>query len=201
MPRPRKYDDSAILEAAAAVFLEDGAGAATARIAERAGVSEGILFRRFKTKEALFEAAMTSETGSDQWREHLLASVGKGEPGSNLTRAILALLKKLEKLIPKLMVLEGQGARRSAPVGPKAPPVEDAAAIAAYLRREARRGRIRIDHFELHAHEIVGAVVHYTMMTQRHHAKICSAGRLAGHLAEVHLGQNKKPKAGGRRSK
>ena len=189
------------MSAAAAVFLEDGAGASTARIAGRAGVSEGILFKRFKTKEALFEAAMTSETGSDQWRKILLASVGKGEPGSNLRAAILALLEKLEKLIPKLMVLEGQGARRSPPDGPKAPPMEDAATIATYLRREARRGRVRIDRFDLHAVEIVGAVVHYTMMTLRHHAKICSAEHLAGHLVAVHLGGSKKPKTGDRLSK
>jgi len=201
MSRPRKYDNSAILEAAAAVFLEAGAGAATARIAERAGVSEGILFQRFKTKEALFEAAMTSETGSDHWRKVLLENVGKGEPLSNLRTAILALLEKLEKLIPKLMILEGQGTRRIPPPGPQAPPLEDATTISTYLRREARRGRIRMDHFDLHAHEIVGAVVHYTMITLRHHTKICSAERLAGHLAAVHLGGCESPKAGDRLSK
>jgi AcrR family transcriptional regulator len=188
MSRPRKYDDSAILEAAAAVFLEDGARAGTARIAERAGVSEGILFKRFKTKEALFEAAMRSGTGPDPWRKVLLESVGKGEPGSNLRNAILAMLEKLETLVPKLMVLEGQGARRIPAAGSRVPPMEDAAAISTYLRREARRGRIRMAQFDLHAHEIVGAVVHHTMMTLRHRAKICSAGRLASHLVEVHLG-------------
>ncbi len=201
MSRPRKYDDSAILEAAAAVFLEEGAGAGTARIAERAGVSEGILFKRFKTKEALFEAAMTGGTGSDQWRKVLLESVGKGEPRSNLRNAILALLEKLEKFVPKLMVLEGRGARRIPPAGSKAPPMEDAATISTYLRREARRGRIRMVHFDLHAHEIVGAVLHHTMMTLRHHAKICSAGRLASHLVEVHLGGRENPAAGDRFSK
>jgi AcrR family transcriptional regulator len=94
MSRPRKYDDPAILEAAAAVFLENGAGASTLRIAERAGASEGILFKRFKTKEALFEAAMTGGTGSDQWRKVLLGSVGKGSPKHNLRIAILAPARK-----------------------------------------------------------------------------------------------------------
>lgn len=201
MARRKKYDDSAILEAAAAVFLEEGAGAGTARIAERAGVSEGILFKRFKTKEALFEAAMTAGTGSDQWRKVLLESVGKGEPASNLKNAILALLEKLEKLVPKLMVLEGQGARRIPPAGLKAPPMEDAATISTYLRREARRGRIRMAHYDLHAHEIVGAVVHYTMTALRHHAKLCSPGRLASHLVEIHLGGRENPAAGNQFSK
>jgi hypothetical protein len=59
------------------------------------------------------------------------------------------------------------------------------------LRREAKRGRIRLDHFDLHAHEIIGAVVHYTMMTLRHQAKICPAER----LVEVHLGGHGNPTA------
>jgi len=90
-----------------------------------------------------------------------------------------------------LVVLEGQGTRRPPPSGPKAPPLEDAAAISTYLRREAKRGRIRLDHFDLHAHEIIGAVVHYTMMTLRHQAKICPAER----LVEVHLGGHGNPTA------
>lgn len=144
---------------------------------------------------------MTAGTGSDQWRKILLESVGKGEPGSNLRNAILGLLEKLERLVPKLMVLEGQGARRIPPAGPKAPPMEDAATISTYLRKEARRGRIRMVHFDLHAHEIVGAVMHHTMMTLRHHSKICSAGRLASHLVEVHLGRRENPVVGDRISK
>jgi AcrR family transcriptional regulator len=188
MPRPRKYDDSAILEAAAAEFLENGAGASTARIAGRAGVSEGILFQRFKTKEALFEAAMTAEPGSNLWRKTLLDRVGMGVPEDNLREAILALLKKLEKVVPKLMVLEGQGARRPPHPGRKAPPLEDAATIATYLSREAKCGRLSLDHFDLHAHEIVGAVMHYTMIKVRHQVKVASPKRLAEHLVAVHLG-------------
>jgi AcrR family transcriptional regulator len=40
------------------VFLERGIRATTLEVAERAGVSEGVLFHRFKSKEALFSAAM-----------------------------------------------------------------------------------------------------------------------------------------------
>jgi len=39
--------------------------------------------------------------------------------------------------------------------------------------------------------------MHHTMMTLRHDSKICSAGRLASHLAEVHLGGRGKPGGGG----
>ncbi|MFT3927063.1 MAG: helix-turn-helix domain-containing protein [Myxococcales bacterium] len=56
--RPRTIDTEAILEVARAVFLEHGVRATTLEVAQRAGVSEGAVFHRFKTKDALFRAAM-----------------------------------------------------------------------------------------------------------------------------------------------
>lgn len=187
MARPRKYDDDEILKVAAEVFLEQGAGAGTALIAERAGVSEGILFKRFKTKEALFDAALMWDKESDLWREALLDSVGRNTPEENLKRAILALSEKLRRLVPRLMLLEGQGRRKPFPSGAKAPPLEDARAITAYLRGEAKLGRVDLDRPELHAHEIVGAVVHYTMLGLRHQVRVCGVGQFAEHLTAMHL--------------
>ena len=66
LPRPRKRASgerrrapeekrAQIASAAAALFAEHGyAGATTARIAERAGVSEGIVFHHFRSKRELF---------------------------------------------------------------------------------------------------------------------------------------------------
>ncbi len=190
MSRPKKYHDEEILKAAADVFLEQGAAAGTAAIARRAGVSEGVLFKRFKTKEALFRAALMAETESDQWRQILLESVGKGTPHGNLQKAIVALFDKLRKFIPKLMILEGQGHLRPFPAGAKAPPLEDAKAIAAYLKKEIKLGRLKLDRPDLHAHEIVGAVVHGTMLELRHQMEICTPGRWADHLAETHLAES-----------
>jgi AcrR family transcriptional regulator len=187
MSRPRRYTDEEILKVAAEVFLEQGASATTALIARRAGVSEGILFKRFKTKEALFEAALVSDTESDHWRQELIDSAGRNTPHLNLKNAILALFTKLEKLIPKLKILEGRGHHRPPPLNAKAPPLEDAAAIAAYLKKEIKIGRLALDRPDLHAHEIVGAVVHATMLQLRHQAEICSPTRWANHLAAVHL--------------
>jgi len=56
--RPRTIDTEAILEVARTVFLEHGVRATTLEVAQRAGVSEGAIFHRFKTKDALFRAAM-----------------------------------------------------------------------------------------------------------------------------------------------
>ncbi|XBS68142.1 TetR/AcrR family transcriptional regulator [Acerihabitans sp. KWT182] len=57
MARPKSEDKrQAILAAAIAVFANQGLGAATAKIARRAGVSEGTLFNYFSNKDALLNA-------------------------------------------------------------------------------------------------------------------------------------------------
>ncbi|HEX5100236.1 MAG TPA: helix-turn-helix domain-containing protein, partial [Polyangiaceae bacterium] len=56
--RPPSIDSERLLTVAREVFLERGIRATTLEVAERAGVSEGVLFHRFKSKEGLFGAAM-----------------------------------------------------------------------------------------------------------------------------------------------
>ncbi len=58
MPRKKNKPDSDLLRAARDVFLEDGIAASTRKIAEHAGVSEGVLFQRFGSKQTLFFEAM-----------------------------------------------------------------------------------------------------------------------------------------------
>lgn len=56
--RPPVISSEHLLEIARAVFLERGIRATTAEVAERAGISEGTIFHRFKSKDALFRSAM-----------------------------------------------------------------------------------------------------------------------------------------------
>ena len=56
--RPPKIDPADILKVAREVFLARGIRATTQEVAERAGVSEGSIFYRFKSKEGLFREAM-----------------------------------------------------------------------------------------------------------------------------------------------
>jgi AcrR family transcriptional regulator len=58
MGRNKSISDDDLLAAARRVFVEHGYAASTREIARRAGVSEGLIFQRFKTKEDLFFAAM-----------------------------------------------------------------------------------------------------------------------------------------------
>lgn len=56
--RPPLISDEKLLEVAREVFLERGIRATTLEVAQRAGASEGVIFHRFKSKDALFRAAM-----------------------------------------------------------------------------------------------------------------------------------------------
>ena len=67
MARPVSIQNEAILEAARRVFMQHGYGASCARLARAAGVSEGSLFKHFKTKAALFMAAMNSDAKGPGW--------------------------------------------------------------------------------------------------------------------------------------
>jgi len=58
MARRRSISDQDLLSAARAEFAVRGAEASTRAIAKRAGVSEAVLFQRFKTKAGLFFAAL-----------------------------------------------------------------------------------------------------------------------------------------------
>mgnify|MGYP001134528590 CR=1 FL=1 len=65
MARPTSIDDDQILTAARAVFLEHGIRGTTLEVAQRAGVSEGSIFKRWKTKEELFHAAMNQRAAGE----------------------------------------------------------------------------------------------------------------------------------------
>jgi AcrR family transcriptional regulator len=61
--RPRlELDETVVLEAAVEVFANDGYfGATVDEIARRAGASKAILFRRYQTKDALFDLTVQHE--------------------------------------------------------------------------------------------------------------------------------------------
>src|SRR5208283_3006813 len=58
MGRKKLVSDVELLNVAREVFVKSGFGASTKEIARQAGVSEGVIFQRFPTKEDLFFAAM-----------------------------------------------------------------------------------------------------------------------------------------------
>lgn len=160
MARPRTIQDTHLLTVAREVFVEQGFSATTASIAQRAGVSEGTLFKRFSTKEDLFAAALgLSDYGS--WRAGLLASVGQGEVQRNLERGALAMLAEADERIQNLVAVFSRGIDPSHnPMMEKLshPGKGDEAAFASYLQREMDAGRIRPVDVEVTAVVLVGAL-------------------------------------------
>lgn len=85
MGRPRRINESDLLAAARRVFIARGAEATTREIADAAGVSQTLLFQRYRTKQELFFASMlpaapsiddllgpAPDPGQDNARAHLL---------------------------------------------------------------------------------------------------------------------------------
>ncbi|RKH54586.1 TetR/AcrR family transcriptional regulator [Corallococcus llansteffanensis] len=172
MARPVTIQDEDILKAAREVFLERGMRATSVEIAARARVSPGILFKRFKTKEALFRAAMTPQGDP----EHLLpidldARVGKGSVEDTLVELGTHLMDGFSRFIPTTMMAWSNrqepepAARAQHPiVGASERAAKRTRKVADYLAAEARLGRVREGDFDIVAQAFIGALWHHTFL-------------------------------------
>lgn len=59
MGRPKTIETSELLSVAREVFRQHGPSATTRAVAKAAGITQAVLYQRFKTKDALFLAALT----------------------------------------------------------------------------------------------------------------------------------------------
>ncbi len=76
-----------ILESAIALFIEHGYhGASTAKVAKKAGVSEGLIFRHFTNKEGLLDAIL--KEGQDRIRYEIEAMTAETDPKKRIRLAI-----------------------------------------------------------------------------------------------------------------
>jgi AcrR family transcriptional regulator len=91
MARPPKITNEEILTAARQVFLEEGFGASTLAIAEKAGISEASIFKRFGTKEGLFIEAM-GVFDTPQWVKNLSNQQPTADIKSELTEICKQML-------------------------------------------------------------------------------------------------------------
>lgn len=151
MTRPRTISDDEILQTAREVFLEKGPSATTAEIARCAGISEGIIFRRFSTKQALFLAAIGVK-GKEDWSEGFPELAGTGEVRPNMVRLVVAMIEFFRELVPRVMVMHQSGMQRPPAAffhGPDSPVRRNLQRVMDYLEAEHERGRIRCADAEL----------------------------------------------------
>ncbi|MFU8854417.1 TetR/AcrR family transcriptional regulator [Micromonospora sp. SL1-18] len=84
-------NDRALLQAAREVIAADGAHASVAAIAARAGVGIGSLYRRYRTKEELFQRL--SALSLDNWNEAAEQGLAADDPWDGLAGFITACIE------------------------------------------------------------------------------------------------------------
>jgi AcrR family transcriptional regulator len=165
--RPQVITNERLLELAREVFLESGIRATTAEVAKRAGVSEGTVFHRFKSKDALFRAAMrfnpeelpapvlalTATAGTGDLRANLLAFATRMLDVGRIALPVLMMSwsnptgeYSLEKMSER-----GEGYRRAF------------RGIRGFFEAELRAGRLGDIDSELFARVFMGSLHHYCM--------------------------------------
>lgn len=181
MARPVKIADDTILEAARALFSEKGPHATTAEIAARAGVSEGILFKRFGNKGALLTAAMTpAKIG--HYIETQIREKGPLRTRKDFERFIAAQIHALRDVVPMVLMAwsswraGGDSAKETSEsrahteellhdlAGPDALPLVATRVVAAMLREEMDAGRLTKRDPEAIARILAGSTWYYVFL-------------------------------------
>lgn len=169
--RPPSISDDQILEAAKAVFSEEGVGATTAKIAARAGISESVLFHRYKTKEALFMAVMDQALQISPVVEALPSRVGKGDIAEHLFEMGTAMVEDAKKSMPLFIAARMMAAASSGKLEelqekmkrPHPSQVRGLRLFSGYFEAEMDAGRLRRVDSEILARTFIGSVVQHVM--------------------------------------
>ena len=164
--RPRQVTDDALLSAARDCFLEQGPGCSTNVIAQRAGVSQATLFKRFGTKDDLLLAALLP-----RGYESIFGKM-EGGPDARPAREQLieighAFVGFFEAMVPCMAVLHAAGASaqgREWTVDD--PPIRGRLLLADWMRRATAAGLLR--RFDADAMSIALIGAFQTVAFRRH---------------------------------
>jgi AcrR family transcriptional regulator len=165
MARIAKITNQQILEAARDVFLEQGFTASTLEIAQRAGISEASIFKRFSTKEELFFTAM-GIPDTPLWVQEMESLIGKGDIKSNLTYICRQILEFYREVLPRLMMLGSRGkaiAEITEQLDSKRN--RDVNRLSAFLQQEIQQKRLCGDATTI-ALILLGSLMNYVLLEQ-----------------------------------
>lgn len=144
--RPPGISDEAILDVAREVFLEKGVRATARDVAQRAAISEGTIFNRFGTKDAVFRKALRYDPSTEPAILATLASrAGEGSLRELLVEIGLELLERGSVALPLFMMEWSNPAdagldRIAGGSGIRITRALDA--LTAFFAEERRRGRV-----------------------------------------------------------
>lgn len=164
MARPRTIPDEQILDAARACFLDHGPAASTAAIAKAARVSEGLLFKRFGSKEGLFHAALGLPRCVAF--EGLPERVGVGDLRETVQQISLGVIEFFRELMPRITMLRAHPNFDPLEMArdPNAPPLTALRALSAFFDAEMQLGRLRSCDPEVIARVLLGALHNYVFL-------------------------------------
>ncbi len=177
MPRPVSIDRSQIIEAARTVFLRNGFRGKTTEIARIAGISEGSIFKHFKTKSNLFLAAMASETGEENWSAEWMSSVGSHDFQSSLENIGNKILQRLRMIVPRLIMASSSGItipKQYQFQGCPPPPIQHIELLTRFFQAEVDIGRLSISNPQVHAHAFIGSLSHFAWCEAMFDYKPCT---------------------------
>lgn len=141
MGRKKTISDEDLLQVARQVFVEGGYGASTKEIARRAGVSEGVIYQRFSTKNELFFAAMIPPP-ADLTRLFQTSRLKGRALIEKLTMAMLDYSRQTLPVLLPLMMHPGFRFEDLAERHPDSPLFVLRREIGPFLQREKSAGRL-----------------------------------------------------------
>ncbi|MCB9676060.1 MAG: TetR/AcrR family transcriptional regulator [Alphaproteobacteria bacterium] len=144
MARPRQFSDHEILEIARACFLEQGPGVSTTVIAERVGLSQAALFKRFKTKKDLMMAALLPPA-VPPFVDLMEAGPTEGPIADQLVAIAHSVFSFFQEIVPCVATLHASGfdkddlfASYDIP-----PPIRTNIAMTRWFVKACEQGRVR----------------------------------------------------------
>lgn len=165
MGRRKTINNEQILDSARTLFLRQGFQTSTSAIAKHAGVSEGTIFNRFPTKDALFHAAMNLPEIdiSAVVKKHL----ENADARQGLSELVRELLDYFREFVPRMMMLTfsnpgGQG-MLAFKDHKRMHATRILAGIADYFRHEVEAKRIQVCNPEICARMILGSILNFVI--------------------------------------
>lgn len=165
--RPRLISDAHILDVAREVFLSRGIQATAEEVAERAHVSEGTIFHRFKSKDALFRAAMRFDPDAmPAFVESCARRVGKGDLRERLLHFASRMLELGRTAVPVMMMSWSNPTgeyRLDKLIGKRDGYQRAFRAVCDFFSRELSARELHHEKSELLARIFMGSLHHYCM--------------------------------------
>ena len=165
--RPPVISTERLLQVAREVFLELGIRATTSEVAARAGIAEGTIFHRFKSKEELFHAAMNFDPDAAlALVEGLPARAGSGALRENLVDFAKRFVDFGRVAMPVMMMSWSNPdsqlcAERTSERTQRYQRL--LAALSSFFATEIRIGRLRQADPEVLARMLIGSLHHFCM--------------------------------------